>query len=386
MHDADLGAPRLSLFDEVERYSGPARHAESSFHFLNRAADEWWRAVRELLESWYARYPDDTGDLRARFRQDDPRQHVAAWWELYIYVLFERLGYVVDIHPGVDGTFNTPDFRLSNGTQTMYVECAVLFEDASEAVSDSQAWLFDCINEANSADFIGTITVEQTGSLRPSMREILEPINSWLASLDWHEVDALVEESGEAPEATFDIRGWRFTLDAWPVNADNRGETGRFIGSYLVGSEAPRDDERRLRNLIAKKGSRYGSAQPLVLAVLAWSSFIDERDLTCALFGSVVVKYYESSSIPPWAVRERDGYWRPDDPQKGARLGGVLFGTHLLKPSNPIASLPTLWVNPWAVHPIGAIEPFGWHTVNDDGISLSGEATRSSFDVFGIEL
>jgi len=132
---------RSRLFDDLVLYGGPARQTESSFHFLNRAAGKAWGAVRELLENWYASYPDETGDLRMRFRQDDPRQHVAAWWELYIYVLFERLGYAVEVHPAADGTHNKPDFCISKDGEVMYVECTVLFEDACESVPDGLAWL-----------------------------------------------------------------------------------------------------------------------------------------------------------------------------------------------------------------------------------------------------
>jgi hypothetical protein len=51
-----------------------------------------------------------------------------------------------------------------------------------------------------------------------------------------------------------------------------------------------------------------------VLAILSWSSFVDERDVTDALFGSVAVKYFENSSIKPWTVRLQNGYWRPGNP------------------------------------------------------------------------
>jgi len=36
--------------------------------------------VRTLLESWYADYPlEHSADMRARFREDDEVQHLAAW-------------------------------------------------------------------------------------------------------------------------------------------------------------------------------------------------------------------------------------------------------------------------------------------------------------------
>ncbi len=372
-----------SLFDGVRHYAGPALHTESSFHFLNRAAGDSWQAARELLDAWYAKYPDATGDLRARFRQDDSRQHVAAWWELYVYTLFVKLGYSVDVHPSIDGTDHQPDFGVSkHGADTMYVECAALLEDASEFVSDGQAWVFDCIDTVDSSDFIADITVERVGSQRPRKQEITGPVDRWLQTLDWREVTDEVDRSGNAPEKTFVVRDWQFTLGAWPVRPGKRGVPGRFIGGYLIGDAEPRFDEQRLRDLIADKGGRYGSAQPLVLAVLAWSSFMDERDLTNALFGSIAAMYYQHSAIQPKLVRQRDGYWRPTGHSRGSRLGGVLFGNHLLKPWDSTSSLPQLWINPWAASPIDSLGPFGIHTAQDSGVIVSTEATGSAQDIF----
>ncbi|MDT5328857.1 MAG: hypothetical protein QOF31_154 [Mycobacterium sp.] len=58
---------RERLFDDIQRYGGPALYSEPHFGFLNRAADPAWQRVRDVLESWYAEHPDPNGGLRARF-------------------------------------------------------------------------------------------------------------------------------------------------------------------------------------------------------------------------------------------------------------------------------------------------------------------------------
>ena len=342
-----------------------------------------WGHVRATLQAWYERYPDVSGDLRSRFRQDTPRQHVAAWWELYVYTLFDSLGYEVDVHPDAD-TGKCPDFLISREDDRTYVECMVLFEEESYAESDSQAWLFERINDVESADFMVDLTIEEVGTQRPSAKEIVKPIEQWLDSLDWQMVSERLGKGGEAPEQTFACRDWRIRLGAWPVRPDRRGDSGRLIGTYLVANAEPRRDEEQLRAVLAKKGSRYGPAQPLMLAILTWSSFVDERDVTNALFGSVAVKYFENSSIRPWMVRLRNGYWRPGDPPRGARVAGVLFGDHMLKPWNPTSNLPLLYINPWATTASGVRTPFGTRTVQDDGVIVSTVPSRSAADVLGI--
>lgn len=60
--------------------------------------------------------------------------------------------------------------------------------------------------------------------------------------------------------------------------------------------------------MVANKGRRHGQLpKPLILAVLNTSAFIDEDDITDALFGSTAVEYVPSSVK---SVRLLNGYWR----------------------------------------------------------------------------
>lgn len=87
------------LFDDIIGTDpSPASDIKGSFHFLNRVAKPSWQRVRDLLEDWYAEYPDDNDDLRNRFRESAGTQHYGAWWELYVYTLYRRLGYKVVTH------------------------------------------------------------------------------------------------------------------------------------------------------------------------------------------------------------------------------------------------------------------------------------------------
>jgi hypothetical protein len=115
--------PTVTLFDDIERtLPGPATYSESTFEFLNRAAGERWSGIRELLEAWFGEYPDDTSTdnskskLRKAFRKRDERQHIGAWWELYDYTLYRRLGYSVIVHPEVPGIPTQPDFLVTSTT------------------------------------------------------------------------------------------------------------------------------------------------------------------------------------------------------------------------------------------------------------------------------
>src|SRR5947209_2307528 len=87
----------MKLFNDFTRVdAAAARNQEGSFAFLNRVATPWWSEVRQLLERCFQEYCRDASsekaaDLRARFRSPDGRQHLGAWWELYVYWLLRAL-------------------------------------------------------------------------------------------------------------------------------------------------------------------------------------------------------------------------------------------------------------------------------------------------------
>jgi hypothetical protein len=68
----------------------------------------------------YSEYPDDGDDLRKRFRKPSADQHFGAWWELWVYTFYSRLGYEVTPHPTMpNGT--KPDFIVSRSGRSTYV-------------------------------------------------------------------------------------------------------------------------------------------------------------------------------------------------------------------------------------------------------------------------
>jgi len=91
---------RLTLFDDIERWDHRhKRQTQSSFHFLNTSAWPASHNMRAALEQWFEDYPDDDkNDLRARFRKRDDN-HESAFFELFLYEVFRRLGLTPEVHP-----------------------------------------------------------------------------------------------------------------------------------------------------------------------------------------------------------------------------------------------------------------------------------------------
>lgn len=168
-----------TLFDDVSRSdSRPGRHTEKSFHFLNRRAGAFWDRVRGHLESSYAGFPDEhKRGLVGRLRDVDERQHLPAWWELYTFTLFDRLRYAIEVHPELPGSIDKedrPDFLVTKGQVSMYVEAAVVFNGHRD--SDGWNWVCDCINDAKNPDFMVDVEIPKEGKRRPAARKIIDPL------------------------------------------------------------------------------------------------------------------------------------------------------------------------------------------------------------------
>jgi hypothetical protein len=117
-----------TVFDEYERDNdGYKKRAESLYEFLNRCAGAEWDAVRRETERRYAEFDDPKRELLGRFRKNKDDQHLPAWWELYLHRLFVCLGHEVTVHPELPGRPGKPDFLVTRGTESLYVEATTAF-------------------------------------------------------------------------------------------------------------------------------------------------------------------------------------------------------------------------------------------------------------------
>lgn len=85
-----------SLFDDFCRNDGrPALFDEPTFGFLNRRAGARWQRVRDLLDEWFGRVPDEEAraDLRGRLRSGAEVDFRSAFFELYCHEALRRAGW-----------------------------------------------------------------------------------------------------------------------------------------------------------------------------------------------------------------------------------------------------------------------------------------------------
>lgn len=377
------------IFDDFERTDpAPASDMESSYRFLNRVARPEWERVRSLIEDWFSKYPVDAqADLRSRLQDDDYVQHIGAWWELYSYTLFRRLGYHVSIHPTLKNTSRQPDFLVARGEVSMYVECVIFLSGLGPMKgqgSGERSWIFEATNQASNPNFMVDIEIRQSGKERPKASEIFRPLESWLSSLDPNEVAEQNDARTGIPALVLTVRGWIIEYCAFPVNPESRGAASRLIGSYPTIGGSINNDTLRYRNLVSRKGRHYGQPdKPFVVAVLNTSGFLDQDEVAEALFGLRAVEYYEGQSESLRVVRRRDGYWRQGPQRRGTRVSGLLDGENIY-PWRVSAQMPKLWVNPWAEKPLADPLPFTTITARDTGEVHQIKNGTSADAVFGL--
>lgn len=361
-----------TLFDKFERTDkSPAAHEESSFAFMNRVRQPYWEHVRNKLEEWFSEYPaEDARDLAQRFRSDSESQHLAAWWELYVFKLFGSLGFQLQVHPELAGSTKRPDFLATRSDFEFYIEAATFFSGISDSSRNPKRddWIYDIVNKLSNPNFFVGLELSKSGSERPSSSEITRPLATWLESLDPDVVAGDVEANGEYPELQLNVRDWALTFSAIPISVEHRGKPGRLLGVY-PGIAGFVNDKEVAHKTLNKKSSKYGQLdKPLLVAVYSPSPFIDDDDIASVLFGNVAYSFIENGppnqEIKPY--RLKDGLWAPSGSRR-TRVSAVLVGAGLT-PWNPAQALPRLWLNPWAARPLGEQNfPFPVSTSDDTG-------------------
>lgn len=376
-------SPR-NLFDEGgPHYGGPSDHTESAYHYLNRAAEPSRQHIRQLLEGWYAEHHDDNNDVRSRFQSDDQHQHLGAWWELYTAAVYRRLGYSVRVHPEIPGTDNKPDFLVTRGAISQYVECVITTGKEAEKNRAGQQYIFDCINRVAHTDFMVDLDFKRIGTSDPRVADITTPLETWLASLDADRVLADHDGGQDYPAYEFDARDWTLSVVAIALSPPSRGVPGRILGVYPGSPVQVIDDVSRIRKALNKKGAKYAALEqpldrPLIVALQCTSMFAGQDDVAKALYGSTAFHYYQDD--PGRAVewfRKRDGYWRQGPPARGTRVSAVLCGENI-RYWDIAAKLPTMFLNPWASQSLTATDGFATVHVRDSGEIVSTAADLSA--------
>lgn len=338
----------MRLFDPGPRTdTGVARYSEDHFTFLNRAASPYWADVRRVLESWFAKYPEEAkASLRGRFRSGSSGFR-SAYWEMLLHEAFGNIGCRLEVDPDIGGG-RTPDFRVEWNRQSFLVEATVLLEPATEQRSDARrATLLDSLAGLETTDFWVDIEIEAEGEVEPSGRRFAAQIQEWLDRLKVETIEAGPDVLGNKGIArAFEDRGWELV-----VRALVRGERSRYLTrGFHMGPARGRlvNDHLAITDDLKKKISKYRPlAEPLILAVLntRWTNQVDE--LAVALYGAAWEhpRMLLDRRIDPARVQVPEGLWITRTGEQYKDAVAVLTCTHDAPSAVSRASF-NMWHNP----------------------------------------
>lgn len=343
------------LFDEIERTDPtPASWSEQSFPFLNRVDTAYWARIRGELDDWFADYascasPEKAADLRARFRSDDPKQHLPAWWELYVFRFLRRRypEHTIAVERERLEQTTSPDFCVLDERDEafLYVEAVAPFVGISEPKHPGVPLFLDTINAVESRDYCVMLGALDTGPDLLRKTEIVQPIKEWLAGLDYGEVVTALRE-GRRHSSLFDVGGWRVEMHAWPRTVESPGPRGLIAAGPIFSGFV--DDVEAVRKALRRKAWHYGALDcPFVIAVMLPSAFTSIEAILEALYGSDV--YRSAAEHPEGGQLERgtDGFWSA----RTSHVSALIFGT--IFPWTVATTWPQLWMHPASLHPLG---------------------------------
>jgi hypothetical protein len=349
-----------TLFDDLERTLRRATRQTDDFTFLNQAAGQGWSAVRDELERWFSLYcedapPEKARDLRARFRERDPRQHLGAWWELYTHRLLRALcpERLVEVEPPLEGIGTKADFVIfpSDGaTPELVVESTTTVSGivtAKERESLLLASVLDTIDEVHCPEFQVHLDLRIVGTEQPRKRQIQEPIERWLATLNYEAELAKRTEQRfwERPSKRITFRGWEIEVQPIPMRTPIEDKRLIGIGPSVAGYV---DDRDRIKQKVLEKAGHYGSLDaPFVVALAPTSPILHEHDVVGGLLGTPTRKFDPDHPEAGELFLVRDGAWGDG----AENVSAVLTGAAIV-PWTVAKYAPILWLNPSALHPL----------------------------------
>lgn len=343
------------LFEDFPRqHQGFADHIEGTFSFLNRSARPASERVRNILNEWYSRYPNQhKSELKRKFHSD----FSVGFFELLLYELLLRLEHRVDIHPNLGSDKRThPDFRAhTSGGDILFLEAAVVTDESEEENARNKVLsvLYDQISQMNFPDYYLDIDrIHNPTGRQPSGKKIRHFISQCVKNLDYEALLVLSQLGTihDLPRWTYKEDKIEIEFGIIPVSKEKRGrDDHRPIGIYPGGFRWGGSD-RAIRDKIAKKAGRYGQLGTAYIIALNCLGGFDTsmRDQIRALFGDEEPLFVPSGGDVKLSGKVNAAWYGPKG-AKNKRVSAVLL-TRVFPWNLPIAEV-NLFHNPWADFP-----------------------------------
>ncbi|MBB5643986.1 hypothetical protein [Pedobacter cryoconitis] len=280
----------MTLFDQKQRtLLGPARNNSNSYTYYNDSARKDVGVVRDLVESWFEKYPEEEKEeMRSRFKVtfDD------TFYELYIFTLFTALGYKLTVHPEIPETDKKPDFKAEKGNEHFYIEVKyiTMLSQNEKGQKRRENELLDGLNKIDATNFLLSLKeIIFKDQSQPSNKLIINHFNKLIGEID---PDAYTEQMeklgfGSLPVLLYEDDKVRIRLTLLPKVAHKRGVQSRAIGSFPIITQIG-NDSSDIKTALERKAGRYGKFNaPYIICVNKQSISLDLIELQESLYGSM---------------------------------------------------------------------------------------------------
>jgi hypothetical protein len=325
----------MRLFDDIaQKNFAPKGYAQPEFDYHNTSGRAEYAHIRELLESWFSRYPVEAAkDLRSRFRSEVDNAHRGAFFELLTHELLLKLGCDVVVHPEVGNqSTRRPDFRANREHETFLVEARVTTH-VSEAEAKAAARrneFYDVLDRTlDSPDFFICLRMRGAPNRAPSAKSMRMFLESRLRGLDPDVVEAELRR-GEERTWPYERDGWQIDFFPIPKGPESRGRPGvRPLGLFAPEPLVQRlDPVTPIRRAIEKKAGSYGDLDlPYVIALNTLGEFSSREHVLEALYGGEVLVHsrYDDGTTDMRFERNPDGAFVGVDGKRNTRVSAVLM-------------------------------------------------------------
>lgn len=335
------------------------RYSESGYEFLNESSLPFVAQARERIQKWFDAFPKQSKpDWHARFTDSRDTEHIGAYFELLLHEMLLRLGLDVEVHPRPPAVSKRPDFLVSDGDRSFYLEAVVLHGSLeNREVTNHEEQVYDWIAEL--ANGIVDLRLEVDGVLtqQPSKGD-LRPLADLLRRFDPNDVDSDIDEfewlDPRSLPVPISIGEWSLQVWLEPF-AVGQGSAPDSPGQVTPPDSTGDDDfispiTRKLRRKAMEKRSSALDA-PLIIAVKVMSSMhLIHHDALPVMFGRLdggrrAADRYDDTT----AQRLSDGVWlRRNGEVQFRNLHGVWFFDGLTPAvSTPVGNQARLVLNPF---------------------------------------
>jgi hypothetical protein len=358
---ADIEANSIinTIFDNIERTDdSPKKSSEKTYTYYNRSSKSSVKVIRELITDCLSRYPkEEVKELIARFKSGDNTHFKSALFELFLHEILFRQGYELFPHPDLpNGSSYKPDFLVKNKTgEEFYLEAVLATEkhDIDKGGELRKGVVLDTLSAAPHQNYMVAIDGAGSPNTPPNGKKLIKIIHKWLDSLDPDEVLNEIECFGleSIVPLEWEHDGWNLQIRPIPLQPSRRNKSSSLIG--INGTEGGIVDSwSPIKNAIKFKGGKYGVLdKPHVVAVNLDSFHLKRIDEMQALFGEEQFVFQRGSNAEPKMMRAPNGAWYGKNGPQYTRVSAAwLFND--LHASSLAARNNTIYLNPWANHPI----------------------------------